>query len=65
MTNLNNIPSPYGEDGKLLTFQQYQKKCELINKANKELESFANALGLMCSFAKPKERLGGNFIKKS
>lgn len=63
MNSLNNIPSPYGKDGKLLTFQQYQKKCELINKANKELQDFTNSLILMCSFAKPKERVSGKFLK--
>ena len=62
--NLNKMPSPYGRDGRLLTREEYQRKCELVDKAHRELKEFAESLAMMCSFAKPKERLGGNFIKK-
>lgn len=64
MITIDKMPSPYGRDGRLLTREEYQRKCELVDKAHREVEKMCEALVLMGSFAKPKERLGGNFIKK-
>ena len=44
MITINNMPSPYGRDGRLLTHEEYQKKCELIDKANREVKEFTKTM---------------------
>lgn len=41
----------YGKNGRLLTDEEYARKCEIVKRATQELKELSDAIAKVCSFA--------------